>query len=366
MGAAISHFVFFNMKPSYDTNISYFEYINRIENCTSYGLEFKVPIRYYDNNHEYTMIMCHGNAEDIGQTDPINISELFGVNVCLFDYAGYGLHSCKYSSEFRCNEDAVAVYKYLINEKKVDPTKIILYGRSLGTAVASFLANYCEEHNHPVVGMVLISPFLSICKIKTDIWVPGDIFTTHLLAPKIKTHVCIIHGEKDTLINVSHGKKLSELFENCTVSYIQDKGHNDIIDDINSIDAIKQFIEATPSRSYPPSQNKESSVVEKSSDIEDTVIDKDVVKEEIVNVTKEETIDKKEEIVEENIVNVIKEEVVNKDVIKEEVVNKDVVKEEVVNKDIVKENIIKEKIKEEIEIDSVEQNSFDDEVSVKL
>lgn len=261
MGAALSRFVFIDLKPSYDTNIEYLEFITRTETRMSYGLEFKVPIRYYNENHEYTMIICHGNAEDIGQTTPVELSKLFGVNICLFDYAGYGLHSCKYPSEYRCQDDVIAVYKYLVNDKLVNPNKIILYGRSLGTAVSSFLALYCETNNTPVAGMILISPFLSICKIKTDIWIPGDMFTTYLLAPKIKTHTCIIHGTKDDIINISHGQRLSELFENCTASYLQDKGHNDIINDFECSNIIKQFIDTIPTRSYPPIPSEKGNIV---------------------------------------------------------------------------------------------------------
>lgn len=84
-----------------------------------------------------TMIMCHGNAEDIGYYHVPSISELFGINLCTFDYAGYGLHFEHSPSEDACFKDVL---------KHLRPNKLIIYGRSLRTGIACYFAHKMCKH----------------------------------------------------------------------------------------------------------------------------------------------------------------------------------------------------------------------------
>lgn len=122
------------------------------------------------------MIVCHGNTEDIGQTDPIELADVFNVNICLFDYTGYGLHSNKQASELSCQEDAV--YSHLINDKKVDPKNIIIYERSLGTGIAVYLASIFSFYKNK---LVLVSPLYSAANTIVKFPIPGDIFLDYNL-----------------------------------------------------------------------------------------------------------------------------------------------------------------------------------------
>ena len=100
MGNLISTVAFNPPSSSYDNNISYLEFIIHTRHN-----EYKIPIRYYVKNKNLpTMLICHGNAEDIGQSNPYTLSNEFDSNICLFDYAGYGLHSNKISSEYSCRK----------------------------------------------------------------------------------------------------------------------------------------------------------------------------------------------------------------------------------------------------------------------
>lgn len=101
-------------------------------------INYNIPVRYYHYNDSSTdvsptMLICHANSEDIGQTDPEEFADQFKVNICLFDYAGYGLHSNTIASEHACQADVLAVYDYLVKEKNMDWGKFIIYGRSLGS-----------------------------------------------------------------------------------------------------------------------------------------------------------------------------------------------------------------------------------------
>jgi len=90
---------------------------------------------------KYTIIFFHGNAGNIShRLDKISIFYNLGLSTFIFDYRGYGKSKGRPYEE-GLYIDADAVYRYLINEIKVPADKIILYGESLGTAVAIKLAS---------------------------------------------------------------------------------------------------------------------------------------------------------------------------------------------------------------------------------
>ena len=51
--------------------------------------------------------------------------------MCLFDYAGYGLHSNRVASEYSCQQDVIAVYTHLIKHKKLLAEEIVIYVKNL-------------------------------------------------------------------------------------------------------------------------------------------------------------------------------------------------------------------------------------------
>jgi pimeloyl-ACP methyl ester carboxylesterase len=200
------------------------------------------------------MIVCHGNGEDIGHIDPSELSNIFNVNVCVFDYSGYGLHSCKIASEASCQEDIIAVYNYLVQMKKADPKHIVLYGRSLGTYFACYLANYLcncvvknteavsDKINHPPAKLILVSPLMSAAKTVMNIWSPIDILMSYKLAPYITCPTLILHGDKDTIVPYSCGVELSQLFPNLyQFITLNNIGHNNIPTSL-SYSSIEKFL----------------------------------------------------------------------------------------------------------------------------
>jgi len=92
------------------------------------------------DNAKYTILFCHGNAGNIqDRLDKIEFFHRLGINVCIFDYRGFGKSQGR-PSEQGLYVDTKAVYDYLVNNRKIKPEVIILYGESLGTAVAINLA----------------------------------------------------------------------------------------------------------------------------------------------------------------------------------------------------------------------------------
>ena len=93
----------------------------------------------------YTLLFCHGNAGNISHRfDSLRIFNELGLSVLIFDYRGYGRSEGVPPSEAGTYVDAEAVYRWLVDERGVDPSTIIVFGRSLGSGVAVELASRVE------------------------------------------------------------------------------------------------------------------------------------------------------------------------------------------------------------------------------
>ena len=87
-----------------------------------------------------TVLFFHGNAGNIShRLESIQIFHELGLNVLIFDYRGYGRSTGK-PSEQGLYRDADAAWFYLTNIRGIDAKEIVLFGRSMGGAVATRLA----------------------------------------------------------------------------------------------------------------------------------------------------------------------------------------------------------------------------------
>ena len=84
-----------------------------------------------------TLVLMHGNAGNIsGRLRRLaELHGALGMNVFIFDYRGYGLSEGR-ASEKGTYLDAEAALDYVVSRGDVDPDRIVLFGHSLGTAVA--------------------------------------------------------------------------------------------------------------------------------------------------------------------------------------------------------------------------------------
>ncbi len=164
-------------------------------------------------NERATVIFCHGNAGNIShRLNTVRILHQLELSVLIFDYRGYGNSEGSPSVE-GTYKDVDAAYKYLTIEKKVDPKRIIAWGRSLGGAVAAWLVRNKEARL-----LVLESTFTSAADIAEDFMpaaptslVFGDSYNTKGIIKDIKCPALIIHSPRDDIIPFKHGKKLFEL-----------------------------------------------------------------------------------------------------------------------------------------------------------
>jgi fermentation-respiration switch protein FrsA (DUF1100 family) len=156
---------------------------------------------------QYTLLVSHGNAEDLGDDFPW-LDELRGAGFSVFsyDYEGYGTSEGR-PSEAAAYEDEQAAYNYLLQKVGLTPDRIVVYGRSVGTGPAVWLAS-----RNPVAGLVLQSPFLSALRVVTRITIfPFDYFPSYKRIGDVRCPVLVMHGTKDEVIGFHHGEKMYAL-----------------------------------------------------------------------------------------------------------------------------------------------------------
>lgn len=180
--------------------------------------------------YRYTLLYSHGNASDLGHLldTLIFISQELCVNVMAYDYAGYGSSNGE-PHETVVLQDCDAVYHYMISELKISPKRIIVYGVSIGSGPTCHLASHFE------VGGIIIQ-----CGILSGFRVVNfnscgcfDTFKNYNEVKRIKCPAMVMHGQKDTVVDVSHGRKLFRLIPEkyrILAWYPANADHNDIIE----------------------------------------------------------------------------------------------------------------------------------------
>lgn len=235
MQAFINYFAFPAPFPSYDGNTKHLTF--------AYRDEFMLPILFYNDNHQNTILICHGNGEDIGFYDVEKISKAWEANICIFEYSGYGLHGCHYANEANICKDILAAVDYLLDQG-VTYSNLIIYGRSIGSGPACFLASeLCKQNNDPKA-LILVSPFLSITTTVIGMSIYGDFFLNYEKAPYITCETFIIHGTADGVVPYDHGQRLGDMFQKCNFESLANIGHNNIpMDWLSSL--IRKFLKMT-------------------------------------------------------------------------------------------------------------------------
>ena len=168
-----------------------------------------------------TVVYFHGNAGNIGMRLPLynDMCDRCKVNVMAVEYRGYGNSSGKPSEE-GLQMDADAALSWLLTEcDKVDRSKIFLFGRSLGGAVATWLASKHADRGL-FKGLILENTFSSIGELALKLFPLLKLF--RFLLPvllknkwdsevemrKVKAPVLFVAGMKDAMIPNAHMRAL--------------------------------------------------------------------------------------------------------------------------------------------------------------
>lgn len=159
------------------------------------------------------LIYFYGNADALpGYSSFFRRFADEGYSVLGVNYRGYG------GSEGKPNEQGVyrdgrAAVQFMQQHTQVG--NIIVAGRSLGSGVAVQLASEFK-----LGGLVLISPFTSTVDIASKLywyvpvkWLMRNKFLSHEKFDKVQAPVLIIHGDRDTLVPLSHAQALLPLIQ---------------------------------------------------------------------------------------------------------------------------------------------------------
>lgn len=175
----------------------------------------------------YTLLYSHGNAEDLGHIAPVlGLLRDAGFAVLAYDYRGYGASGRKRPSVAGASHDARAAYRHATQTLGIDPSRLILHGRSIGAAPAIGLAAA-----EPVAGLVVESAFVSAYRVLTRIpLIPFDRFDNLARIPSVRCPVLVIHGRRDEIVPFWHGERLLRAApEPRQAWWVDGAGHNDLV-----------------------------------------------------------------------------------------------------------------------------------------
>ncbi|KAJ5127290.1 hypothetical protein N7448_008069 [Penicillium atrosanguineum] len=202
---------------------------------------------------DMTVLMFHGNAGNIGHRVPIAkaIQDTLQCNVILLEYRGYGL-STGTPDEAGLKIDAQTGLDYMRQRPEFSDTKFVIYGQSLGGAVAINLVATNQEQGD-IGGLILENTFLSIRKLIPSVFPPArylarlchQYWTSEDVLPMItKVPVLFLSGLKDELVPPSN---MTQLFAACKSERkiwrtLPNGGHNDSVAEPGYFDHIHSFI----------------------------------------------------------------------------------------------------------------------------
>jgi fermentation-respiration switch protein FrsA (DUF1100 family) len=159
-----------------------------------------------------TVLFFHGNAGNIShRLGSLQIFHHLGLNVLIIDYRGYGKSEGS-PSEQGTYRDAEAAWRHLVEQRGIPAGEIILFGRSLGAALAAHLA----ARERPLA-LVMESPFVSVPELGAKLypwlpvrWLSRFDYDNRALLERVAAPLMIIHSREDEIIPFSHGRQLYE------------------------------------------------------------------------------------------------------------------------------------------------------------
>lgn len=171
------------------------------------------------------VIFAHGNGEiiDFWPHELQQFNQL-GIGTLLVEYPGYG-RSKGAPSQKSITETFIKAYDILLARKDIDPSKIILFGRSLGGGAVCALAD-----KRPSAALILMSTFTSARSFASKYLAPSflvrDPFDNLSVVGTYPGPILVIHGKFDEVIPYSHGNALYKAaMQGKLITY--NSGHND-------------------------------------------------------------------------------------------------------------------------------------------
>ncbi len=195
------------------------------DNTKLHGWYF--PPQSMDNS---VILWSHGTAGNISHRieNILLMQKYLDVGVFIFDYRGYGL-SEGVPSEKGLYSDIVGAYAWL--SKRIPENRIVLFGRSLGAAIAAKLSTEKKSAQ----ALILESPFENTIEMGKKIfpflplkWMIKQRYDTRGVISSVQIPLLILHGNQDTIVPIQQGKNLFRLASEPKQFFeIKGANHND-------------------------------------------------------------------------------------------------------------------------------------------
>lgn len=221
---AAAYVIFAALLYTFQGSLIYFPQRTLVATPKDYGLTYEsVSFRTEDGvtlsgwyvpaeKQRGVMLFFHGNAGNISHR-MISLQQFqrLGLSTFIFDYRGYCESEGK-PTEAGTYRDAVAAWNYLVQTREQDPSRIVFFGRSLGAAIATWLAR-----KHTPRALIIESAFTGVPDLAAKFypfmpvrWLTKFNYAAIDYLAGVNCPVLVVHSHEDDIIPFSHGRRLFE------------------------------------------------------------------------------------------------------------------------------------------------------------
>lgn len=207
----------------FDFDVPFQEMMIPVDGAEISGLHFQQP------DPRGLIFFLHGNGGSLDSwTTNVGYYQEINYDLFIFDYRGYGKSTGQIQSEAQLHEDVRTVWEEIAPLYPDKP--IVLYGRSLGTALATKLATTVNPDL-----LILVSPFSSMIAMARrqypylPDWLLRYQFRTDEHIADVQTPIVFVHGDQDNFIPLEHSITLKDRTSaTARMLVIEGAGHGDI------------------------------------------------------------------------------------------------------------------------------------------
>ncbi|AFY39024.1 alpha/beta hydrolase fold protein [[Leptolyngbya] sp. PCC 7376] len=188
-----------------------------------------------EHSNGKTILFLHGNSgyEDCN-FETLKLLNQLGFNVLMLNYRGYGASTPVFPNEARVYEDAAVGYHFLLQQKQVEPKNLLIYGHSLGGAIATELATrydcaglFLESTFASMVEMSITKAYMQVFPIN---WILNQRFDSRRKLPLLNIPIFLCHGTVDDTVPSFMSERLMAIAnEPKRLELIEGAGHHDLI-----------------------------------------------------------------------------------------------------------------------------------------